>query len=319
MAFWAGLTSAFTGFGGGSALGKGLIGGATSGIMGEAFTRFSGGRRRREHMQFGRQRNMLEMEQFNNLQALGLTPQEIIGSTGAGAYGSDAGQFGNGQAAQATAQMMQAKMQQDTQLEAVAMQANSARDVALINAGVQARGQDITEMLGVDRLELDNERLEWQKFTDNWSLTQKQAALDADLPLKDKRWLLHMKMLTMGVNNVIASGIVAHLKQAGFDILDPASSTKTAAEIIMEALEISGTTVKQVGAYAGEKISEGAREMTDEVIKIFQGIWSGAKEVTSKPEIFQGRGMGGFSQPLPPPPAVKGDEWNSPHPPPVVE
>ena len=309
MGFFTGLQAAFTTFGAGKAFGGGLQSGLGSAFMGEFANRLSGGRRRREHMQFGRQRNQLELAQFEALRGMGLTPQEIIGSTGAGAYGSDAGQFGNGQAAQAMAQMQQAQLQQETQIRAIEIQGETARDVARINAGVQTRGQDITEKLGVSRIELDRERLKWQKFAEGVKLTQEQKRLDADLPLKDKRWLLHMKMLSMGVNNVIASGIVAHLKHAGFDVLDPGNSTKTASEILIEILHFTKKTATEV---RDEILPEPVKELTNKVFDIFGDIFGGEGEAHTV--TGEGRGSGGNEMPPIPPPG----DWNSPNPPEVV-
>lgn len=217
------------------------------------------------------QRNQFEW-QNQQYRAMGLTPQEMVGALSpGGGYGGTAGgggigggstTFGNVQSQQVQAQQAQQARQEtaqmalqekqfmtqaQTQLGVAALQAKTQVEVARIQQSTQMQGQAdqrgfhiqkqaLNQYIAENRVSIDKERLQWEKFSGTVNLTQAQKRMDAELPLKDKKWILHMTMLKMGVSNVIASGIVAQLKHRGFDILDPASSTETPLKILTDAL-----------------------------------------------------------------------------------
>ena len=210
---------------------------AISDMIGNLATEFVGGaiadqRGARAFRRAGNFNMGLQKDWFSHLQDEGLNPAEIVGSAGSPPSGA-AGTQGR-------SDMLQAK----TAIQTARIQADASRDVAKIQQGWQTRGQDITQgwqQRGQDIQQTTQTRGQdiqqgvqhrAQNITKEYNdavigiqraaqQLQTRETEGKERTTYDREYQFRLKLMSMGVGNMAATGLVNYLKENKIDLWDP--------------------------------------------------------------------------------------------------
>ena len=246
----------------------------------------------------------------------GLTNVEIFGSPASGAGGGTTGSGATLGNAANTQGMQQAQLEQDrklawqskiadttTALMQTKMQTDAQKDVAEMQTGATTRGQDINQQIAANTLNLERDKLklERDKAASTIGMQRKQTEkLVTEIALNDKKWLLAMKQLSMGPQNLLTELTMRHhdisLSDDSFASLPKAKRV----EILNEIIALSSKfRIEQSGLAAlGEKTVEGAKDTVYSVFEILQNAQRGIRNNIGD-FIGLGNGPGSDSQAVP--------------------
>lgn len=199
---------------------------------------------------------------WDRAQERGLTPQEYYGSPapgGAANFSSGGGQIIGNQAGQMAQQALQLGQQQreneknrQTQLAQTQIQSDTAKYVADTQAGTQKRGQDINREVADRAYNLDERKFQevtLRESASNLNVKEQQIAKAVnEVITSSPKWLMMMKNLTMGSENMWVQSYIEH---TGINpITDPESFKKLPKsereKFLLGFLAFGSSTTKEV-------------------------------------------------------------------------
>ena len=259
------------------------------------------------------QQNMFDYR-MNAARAAGLTAVEAFGSPASGAGGGTTGSgatLGNAASQQAIVDKQNAQQRNTalqskiidatTALQTTKMQTEAQKEVAGMQTGATTRGQDINQKIAENTLNLERDKLEVErnKAASLIDMQKQQTEkLVTEIALNDKKWLLAMKQLSMGPQNLLTELTMRH---HGINLSDDSFASlpkEKRTEILNEIIALSSKfRIEQSGLAAlGEKTVEGAKET---VYSVFEILQNASRDIRNKIGDLLGNGPGVDSQVVP--------------------